>query len=395
MFLSQQFRRAAALALGAAVFSLVLASCSSVNNLDFGKRIDYKSAQTSPALQVPPDLSSPQVDDRYVVNSANALAHRDLRAEARNKQVLPDVSGVSLQRAGSERWLVVHDTPAKVWETVRQFWIDTGFVIAKENPMIGTMETDWAENRADIPQDFVSKALGKTLDSLFYSTDKRDKFFTRIEKGVEPGTVEIYIAHRGMEEMPTVYEQGAPAAFAWGLLPPDPNLEAEMLMRLMVRFGAEKAQAIQEIKAVQHPTPAMEHARIVKQPNGTQALEVDDDFDRAWRRVGLALDRVGFTVTDRDRAKGIYYVRYADPEVDLSKTSNGFFSKLAFWNKGPKVVPKDYNVTLTQGANQKTLVSVTPSSVVTSKDDKTPATPKVLSDKDMQGILELLKGQLD
>ncbi len=58
---------------------------------------------------------------------------------------------------------------------------------------------------------------------------------------------------------------------------------------------------------------------------------MEEPFDRAWRRVGLALDRIGFTVEDRDRTQGLYFVRYVDPEAESASSGGGFLSKLAFW----------------------------------------------------------------
>jgi len=191
-----------------------------MQDMTSGKRIDYKSAKSTPPLEIPPDLSAPQYDDRYVVASASDLANRNTRADAREKTVLPGNPYAHLERAGSQRWLVVKATPVAAWETLRQFWIDTGFVLAEEKPMIGIMETDWAENRADIPGSFLRDTVGKYLD-FFYSTNKREKFRSRIEEGKEPGTVEIYLSHRGMEEVPTTkIDSVTPAAFAWAVLPP-------------------------------------------------------------------------------------------------------------------------------------------------------------------------------
>jgi outer membrane protein assembly factor BamC len=100
-----------------------------------------------------------------------------------------------------------------------------------------------------------------------------------------------------------------------------------MLRRLMVRFGVEDARAKSLIAA----DGVQERAKITKTQEGAGKLALYDSFDRAWRRVGLALDRIGFTVEDRDRSKGLYYVRYVDPEADGQKSEKGFLSKLAFW----------------------------------------------------------------
>jgi outer membrane protein assembly factor BamC len=205
------------------------------------------------------------------------------------------------------------------------------------------METDWAENRANIPEDFIRRSLGKLIDNV-YSTPERDKFRTRIEK-TAAGT-EIYISHRGMYE---VYINEGQDKTRWEPRPADPELEAEMLRRLMVHFGVEEARAETLLAKQQAP----EMARVV----GSN-LEMDEAFDRAWRRVGLALDRIGFAVEDRDRSKGIYYVRYIDPQIDNeSKRDEGLFAKFAFWRSNKEQTsPQLQIVVAEQGA--KTNVAV-------------------------------------
>jgi outer membrane protein assembly factor BamC len=358
----------------AVVAAVVLTGCES---LSVGKKIDYKSVSNSPPLELPPDLTSPQYDDRYTVTTASGLAVQNAKRPKTGDQIAPNANPeAKIVRSGSERWLVAKATPEQAWTTMRQFWQDNGFVLAVEQPTLGVMETDWAENRAEVPEDMIRKAIGKIGD-FFYTTYKRDKFRTRIERGVEPGTVEIYISHRGMEQVPTAkIDNSSPAAFAWAVLPPNPGLESEMLSRLLTRFGLTEAQAQAEVKVDGNKVP--ERARLDKAPDGTSRLVVDDSFDRAWRRVGLALDRIGFTVTDRDRASGLYYVRYADP--DLEKTDKGLLSSLMFWkDKGEK--PEEYRVVVTQ-ADPRTNVGV--------------QDPKGAPDKSPNGekILSLLKDQL-
>jgi outer membrane protein assembly factor BamC len=210
-----------------------------------------------------------------------------------------------------------------LWDTVKDFWQENGFIINVERPEAGVMETDWAENRAKIPDDIIRNTIGKLLDSL-YSTGERDKFRTRFEAGSEPGTTDVFISHRAMEE---VYTSTAREDTRWQPRPADPELEAEMLRRLMVRLGSEEKRAEASLANVK----AEPRAKLAKAGDGSGTLEVFERFDRTWRRVGLALDRVGFTVEDRDRSRGLYFVRYVDPEVDNRKKDDGLMSKLAFW----------------------------------------------------------------
>jgi outer membrane protein assembly factor BamC len=179
--------RARMLAL-AALVALALGGCESMGVSSLSKRIDYKSAGSGPSLELPPDLTTPQYDDRYAVNSASELAAKNA-TRPKQSDLLPVNGDARIVRAGTERWLVVKAAPDQAWSTVRKFWLDNGFVMATEQPALGVMETDWAENRAEVPQDVFRKYIGKYLD-VFYTTYQRDKFRTRIDRGTEPGTAE-------------------------------------------------------------------------------------------------------------------------------------------------------------------------------------------------------------
>lgn len=367
-------------ALAVVAVALVLAGCESTT-LSLSKKIDYKSATSAPALELPPDLTTPQYDDRFAVTTASGLAAQGATRPRGSDSIAPNAAAdARIVRGGTERWLVVKATPEAAWTTVRQFWIDTGFAVAIEQPAVGIIETDWAENRADVPGSIFGPTIGKVIDPLFLATYKRDKYRTRIERGTEPGTVEIYVSHRGTEQVPTAMSDRVPAAFTWAVTPPNPGLEAEMLTRLMMRFGTPAPAATAAVRASSGTAGAPDRARVEKAPDGTSRLVVDDSFDRAWRRVGLALDRVGFTVVDRDRSKGTYFVRYADPDADGGKKEKGFLEKLMFW-KTDVEKPEEYRITVAQAD---------PRSLVTVQD------PKGAPDRSAAGekILSLLRDQL-
>ena len=366
--------RAAVLAVGVA---FVLVGCESMSSL--GKKIDYKSTSTSPALAIPPDLTTPQYDDRYNVATASGMAARDATRPRSGGDIAPNANAdARIVKVGNERWLVVKATPEQAWNTARQFWGENGFVLAIEQPTYGIMETDWAENRAEIPPDFLRQSVGKLAD-VFYTTYKRDKFRTRIERGTEPGTVDIYVSMRRMEQVPTTtIDKVSPAGFAWAVMPPNPSIEAEFLTRMMIKFGTSEPAAAAAVARATTPGGTPELARIDKTADGGSRLVVEDNFDRTWRRVGLALDRVGFTVTDRDRSKGTYFVRYADPEA--AKKQQGWLDKLAFWKDTTEKV-EQYRISIAESA---------PPTVVVVQDangapDRTPNADRILA---------LLKDQL-
>jgi outer membrane protein assembly factor BamC len=371
-------RRLPPIALAGALLAVtLLAGCESTT-FSMGKKIDYKSAASAPSLEIPPDLTTPSYDDRYQSSTASGAVAA--RAAPRPSEVLPTNTDAHLARAGSERWLVVKATPDAAWATLRDFWAKNGFVLAVEQPTLGIMETDWAESRNEKPQGWLEQFSNKYI-SFVFDTYKRDKFRTRIERGSEPGTVEIYISHRGAEQRPMKTGQGgSPEDWTWTPSPPNPQLEAEFLERLLVAIGTP-AQAATQAVAVEGKTP--DRARIDKSGEGVQLI-VDDSFDRAWRRVGLALDRTGFTVVDRDRSKGLYFVRYANPDLEKKKTEGWLadtLEKMQFWKKTPVDAPEQYRVVVTQ---------VDPRSIVTVQDPSGVADRTANSEK----ILALLKDQL-
>ena len=354
--------------LALALFAITAAGCSILPD---SRKIEYKSAGKTPTLEVPPDLSQVARDDRFSVPDAAGKgtatfsaysADRTPTAMAQNSVVLPPVEKVRVERSGNQRWLVVAMPADKLWDTVKDFWQETGFIVNIERPEAGVMETDWAENRAKIPDDLIRNTIGKLLDSV-YSTGERDKYRTRFESGVDSGTTDIFISHRGMEE---VYTSSAKDDTRWQPRLPDPELEAEMLRRLMVRLGSEEKRAAASLATVK----AEPRAKLAKADDGSGTLEVQERFDRAWRRVGLALDRVGFTVEDRDRSKGLYFVRYVDPDADNTKKNSGMLSKLAFWKSSEPLASSkvQYRIYVRDSGPQ-TVVQVLSSEGVVDKSD--------------------------
>ncbi|HEX6691549.1 MAG TPA: outer membrane protein assembly factor BamC [Burkholderiales bacterium] len=350
--------------LAAAAAAFAVAACSSLDDM-LESKIDYKSqGKSMPTLEVPPDLTAPARDNRFVVpetgrQSATLSGYQaERKVQARgDSTVLPQVENMRVERVGAERWLVVsNEPPEKLYPLLKDFWQENGFLIKTEVPEAGVLETDWAENRARVPAGVLRDVFGKFMDQV-YSTAERDKFRTRLERTPDGKGSEVYISHRGMQEVFTSPRDvaGDTGQTIWTPREPDPGLEAEFLRRLMVRLGAQ-AEHAKTISAV--PAPA-QRAEIRKGIDGAELLQVNEPFDRAWRRVGLALDRVGFTVEDRDRQKGLYFVRYADPESEMAvkDAERGFLAKL--FSSNTKVKPEQYRVQVRQSddASQVTVLN--------------------------------------
>jgi outer membrane protein assembly factor BamC len=327
------------------VYALGLSGCAMMQE----DKIDYSSAKRANTLEVPPDLTQLARDQRFSAPGSVVTASGYQQTQPAARVTAPEtISDVRLERAGTQRWLVIKRPPEKLWEPVRDFWQENGFILTLDQEDTGLMETDWAENRAKIPQDFIRNTLGKLLDSL-YSTGERDRFRTRMERN-QAGETEIFISHRGMIE---VFADSHKDRTVWQPRPADPELEIEFLRRLMVKLGVSQEQA----KQMANVTTQQPKARLIDGGASSSRIELDESFERAWRRVGLSLDRSGFTVEDRDRSKGLYYVRYVEPIADNKEP--GFLARM-FGASKKEAQPVQYHIYVATAGAVSTVTVMTP-----------------------------------
>jgi outer membrane protein assembly factor BamC len=326
---------------------LLASACSTMAP---GKKVDYKKSRTTDSLEVPPDLTATAINEAPELLNAAGTSYSEISKSepvAGASAILPKESNIHVERNGNQEWLVINADPAQVWPRVREFWMQQGFLIKMEDPRLGILETGWSENRADIPSGLIRNTLGKALDFV-YSASTRDQYRVRLERGSTPGTTELFLTHRGMEEVVTGTPEDRDSK--WKPRASDPELEAEMLKRLMVFLGVgeEKAKTMLAAKPV-----TQSRAQLVSDSNGVMLID-KEDFSRAWRRTGVALDRVGFAVEDRNRSDGVYFVRYNDPLGDNEK---GLLSKLAFWSSDEEKAKQYRIVLLARGPETQIIVN--------------------------------------
>lgn len=299
------------LSLASIVLFSLLAGCSTIGQLTGqSESIEYKSTVTGDPLSIPPDLTQASDNTHYKAPegtaslSAYSASQRNQSANPADR-VLPQAAGVQVMRDGTLRWLIVDESAEVLYPKIIEFWGNQGFTIQSQNAKAGLIETDWAENRAKIPEGWLRSALGSVLDQVFDSGE-RDRFSTRLER--VNGKTEVYISHQHMEETPT----GDGTAFKWVFGKEDPGLNAAMLARLMVYLGTDQQKAAQDIKNASQDAGPGTTAQLA---DGQASLLVNESFDRAWRRVGVAIDSARFTVEDRNRDQGDYYIRYLDTDT--------------------------------------------------------------------------------
>ena len=337
---------------------LILNGCESIPFVDQVTAPDYKATGRSRPLEVPPDLTSATTNDTYAIPGSTSYSDFKNGQKQDNGQsnILPNPEGMKIVKAGAQRWLVVNAPAEKIWPVIRDFWLDMGFAVKKENPETGVMETEWIKQE-DLKVDADKKGpLDKVdawFDSLASGTINRKKFRTRLDQGLQEGTTEIYMTHRSLDGAPDDGKERIRTP--WGMVDngfrsepknqlesktdsKDDELDAELLRRLMVKLGVADKKAKEIIAAPIN----QKRAEIKKEADGSSSLEIQDPFDRAWRRVGLALDIIGFVIEDKDRSNGIYFVKYADVDIDNGpKKKKGVLDSLMFWGDDDKKDKQD------------------------------------------------------
>jgi len=333
----------------------LLSGCSMYDTLAPGaKKVDYKKSRPTDTLEIPPDLSSNTINDAPASIDIAGTTYTEYggnQPAGGSTSVLPQQANMTVKRDGDQQWLVVYGEPDQLWPQVKEFWLEEGFLIKKEDPRTGILETGWLENRADIPQGVLRNVLGKVIDSA-YSSATRDQYRTRLERDTEPGYTDVFVTHRGVEEV--VSGSAVDPSTVWQPRPSDPELEAEMLKRMIVFLGVEEQKAA---VMVTEQTEQSARVQLVSDSSGDM-LVIYEDFSRAWRRTGVALDRVGFAVEDRNRTDGIYYVQYNDPLADQDK--EGFFTRIGLFSPSSDKEGKQYQILLQANGGETNVIVQNP-----------------------------------
>jgi outer membrane protein assembly factor BamC len=301
----------------------LVAGCSSPSPDRYDYRSDSKVKEVS--LAVPPNLIDETADQRSLPPQGGETSLSTLRQVqsavpvASTLTVAPPVTGMHIQRDGSESWLVIDNkSPDQVWPQIRAFWQEQGFLLVVDQRDKSVMETDWNETRPQIDQGLIRNSLTKALGNAYVASE-RNKYRTRLEVAPSGGTY-VFISQKGLREVLT----GANSdSTKWEPKANDPGLEVEYLNRLMVSLGRAAARAETQNAALPMSGPQFapavaasgvsaaaataaqnvvlsgraSSAAIQDEPDSTAVqstateLTLSEPYDRAWVRTGMALDR--------------------------------------------------------------------------------------------------------
>lgn len=297
------------------ILTFGLAACTSTGEPDYG------GTQTLPPLEVPPDLTSVPTDSSFGLPAASAAnpsaQQKNTPMVGSTGSVYPEFKGASIVRAGTQRWAVVQSKPETLWVSIRTFLIKLGWAIESENPKTGIMQTGWKETQPLV----ADKGFLSGIFSKVGSTSLKDRFRFRLEHSGRVGETELYVSHLMLEEVVVSGGGVDVVETRWQPRASDPDREAEMLnlfLRYLESGRIDKKEPDAKVSKVASRTV------LGQDKDGYPVIKLDDPMNTAWRRLGIALDRTGFLVQDRDQAKRVYYV-YLDA---ASKKSRGAFAGL-------------------------------------------------------------------
>lgn len=228
----------------------------------------YKHSPSVSALEVPPDLTQPTIDDTYAIPVISAAYSEDI--------VLRDGTRISVRRDGAIRWLEVEGDIEKIWSRSRDYWLDNKIGLDWENRSLGIMETKWLDH--------------------YSSRFAQDKFRLRIEPGDKKGLVWLFVSHRGRQQI--VNDTGI--SDRWESTFSDPELEVEVTGLLLAFLGMEPAEAKKKAKA----TASNANLAELKVGKKEAALVIHQSYDKAWALLLRSVDRAGYIIEERDQETG-------------------------------------------------------------------------------------------
>jgi outer membrane protein assembly factor BamC len=196
------------------------------------------------------------------------------------------------------------------------------------------METDWVESGTDVPQDSIRAFLKKHLN-MIYSSPVRDRFRVRLVRTADNESTEVYLTHSGIEEVAIGGNlASASNAFIWQQRPSDPELETEMLNRLMLYLGDLEKNAGSKIAVNSGIGTGSTLARLIER-DGESQLIISEGYSNAWQLVGIALDKNNYSIDDQDRTHGLYIVEYRDLEKENKKhrRDDSWLDNLLYWSR--------------------------------------------------------------
>jgi len=291
-------------------------------------KINYFSDKSLTPLEVPPDLTSPSYENAFriqafvedidlnVVNLSNTEKISEI-----NQKILEVPARIEIKSAGTRKWLIVEKEPELVWDLAKQFLREQGFSLKKIDKKLGLIETNYLENKPDIPASsmgFIRSMLASQIDNVSYTLPSVDSYSLRIEPIKKGKSTEVYLSISSMAEVIT--NSGGQESTLWQFKERNISLETEMLYKLMIYLGSDSAEAREKILAAQKNSKISINQTI--DINGFSKLLINFGIEEAWDNVSWAINNINLEVESKDVKEKSFYINAA------RSSDKGFFTKV-------------------------------------------------------------------
>ena len=359
--------------------TLALTACSSggLSDLIPDRRPDYRQSRVSNALEIPPDLASTSVDNHLAIPDLNPATMATYSAYAQDNavrdrrgyiQVLPELYGVQVvETSGQLPYIVVASDASTTWQFVQRYWNNNGIRLTVSDPAVGLMETDWLENKADLPSTGFSGLLN-SLIGMVSDSGTRDRYRIRFSREGDSNT-RVTLVYSQAEER-AQGDRRDPSGYVWTLTDNDnPELQLEMTRRLALYLSAElQRQHNLQSPAASSTTAAMARSQLISVGNGS-GLVLPGSYEQAWRNLRIGLDRASFRILSDAYQSGTYEVRY-EPQADAARQPGSLWSRLWGNNAAPQGQERPvYLVRLGRDGGQNIAVVQTPNGQAVSSNE--------------------------
>lgn len=338
------------------LFALIFCgACASDGTINAQAEYEQATPRPSSELIVPPGLISPDVNSNYKMLYLSP---------EQNTYQLDKVTNMHIMQGGSERWLVIKNKNVnQVFPTMIAYLKQQGVHIKYQNQSIGLIQTDWFDKNnvaktSTVHQFFEWIGLSHGMNAL------PSLYTFRVNLWQNKNDTQIFVTDYQMNVVPTdvipaskqdIKTESGVASKTWMSVPPNPQLELDFLMQFMafVKLGPDEIKpntiTLENVATLPSTEPKVARDKL----NGS-TLILNDSFDRAWWRTGLALERVGLGVADKNRSLGEFYVYPLQDDVDNPDPST--FSRWFGDDKTNVQLPKaKYKIKLVSTGTQTTL----------------------------------------
>ena len=254
-------------------FSLLLSSCSYFLT---DHKNDYLKEKQEKSLDLPENITTRPIIDYYPINTLNP-------EEVGNEYVIPmpqqvfssgTSNEVRMHKLGEIRWVYVETLPSSAWPMMNDFWVTSGFGVAKSDPTTGIIES---ENLGD--------------------SDSASKLVMKVEHGIRQASSEIFISH--LTEVDGM----------WLRVEGEQNLEEKTMRKVLDYFATTPPSGGTSLVALN--LNYGQKAALKQDDTQNSFIELNLEYARAWAAVDRALKEALINVNDLDREEGIFYVNFS------------------------------------------------------------------------------------